>query len=124
MTVAHLQTVAQIFVGGFLNTAVEGLALAGLIWLLLRVVGQQNSSTRFAVWFSALFGIAVLPFVSGNVVKGGGHASTLPLALRGEVTLAPWWASYLFVAWGVIAGLLLLRLVAGLWRVSQIRKSC
>jgi len=123
MTVAHLQTVAQIFVGGFLNTAVEGLALAGLIWLLLRVVGQQNSSTRFAVWFSALFGIAVLPFVSGNVVKGG-HASTLPLALRGEVTLPPWWASYLFVAWGVIAGLLLLRLVAGLWRVSQIRKSC
>jgi len=123
MTVAHLQTVAQIFVGGFLNTALEGIILAGLIWLLLRFVGQQNSSTRFAVWFSALFAIVVLPLVSGNVLRVG-HSSTLPLVVRGELTLSTSWASYLFVAWGVTAGLLLLRLIAGLWRVSQIRRNC
>jgi Zn-dependent protease with chaperone function len=123
MTVAHLQTVAQILVGGFLNTALEGIVLAGLIWLLLRFVGQQNSSTRFAVWFSALFAIVVLPFVSGNVLRVG-HSSTLPLVVRGEITLSTSWASYLFAAWGVTAGLLLLRLIAGLWRVSQIRRNC
>jgi Zn-dependent protease with chaperone function len=123
MTVAHWQTAAQIFVGGFLNTAVEGIVLAGLVWVLLRVVGQQNSSTRFAVWFSALFAIAGLPFLSGNVFRAG-HPSTLPLAVRGGITLPTSWASYLFAAWGVIAGLLLLRLVAGLWRVRAIRGNC
>jgi Zn-dependent protease with chaperone function len=123
MTVAHLRTVAQIFVGGFLNTAVEGIVLAGLVWILLRLFGRQTSSTRFTVWFSALFAIVMLPFVSGDIFRGG-HSSTLPLALHGGITLSTSWASYLFVAWGVIAGLLLLRLVTGLWRVRAIRGNC
>jgi beta-lactamase regulating signal transducer with metallopeptidase domain len=42
--------------------------------------------------------------------------------LHGGITLSSSWAFNLFAAWGVGAGLLLLRLTVGLWRVSQIRR--
>lgn len=121
MTVPDLQSLAQLFTGRLLNTAAEGIVLAGLVWLLLRLIGRQNSGTRFVIWFSALLAIATLPFLSGSGF-GASYSRTLPLAnLHGGITLSSSWASYLFAAWGVGAGLLLLRLSIGLWRVRQIR---
>ena len=122
MTVPDLQSLAQLFTGRLLNTAAEGIVLAGLVWLLLRLVGRQNSGTRFVIWFSALLAIATLPSLSGSGF-GASHSRTLPPAnLHGGITLSSSWASYLFAAWGVGAGLLLLRLSVGLWRVRQIRR--
>jgi beta-lactamase regulating signal transducer with metallopeptidase domain len=122
MTVPDLQSLAQPFTGRLLNTAAEGIVLAGLVWLLLRLVGRQNSGTRFVIWFSALLAIVALPFLSGSGF-GASYSRTLPPAnLHGGITLSSSWASYLFAAWGVGAGLLLLRLSVGLWRVRQIRR--
>ena len=122
MTVPDLQSLAQLFTGRLLNTAAEGVVLAGLVWLLLRLIGRQNSGTRFVIWFSALLAVAALPFLSGSGF-GASYLRTLPLAnLHEGITLSSSWASYLFAAWGVGAGLLLLRLSVGLWRVRQIRR--
>jgi beta-lactamase regulating signal transducer with metallopeptidase domain len=119
----HLQAVAQIFTGRLLNTAVEGIALAGLVWMLLRLVGRQNSGTRFAIWFSALVAIVALPLLGSSSVSSGSR--TLHGAnLHEGITLSTSWALYLFATWGVIAALLLLRLCVGLWRVRQIRRNC
>ena len=124
MTVPDLQSVAQLFTGRLLNTAAEGVVLAGMVWVLLRLIGRQNSGTRFAIWFSALLAIVVLPFLSGSGF-GASHSRALPPAnLRVGITLSSSWASYLFAAWGVVAALLLLRLSVGLWRVRQIRRKC
>jgi beta-lactamase regulating signal transducer with metallopeptidase domain len=124
MTVPDLQSVAQLFTGRLLNTAAEGVVLAGMVWVLLRLIGRQNSGTRFAVWFSALLAIVALPFLSGSGF-GASHSRALPPAnLHVGITLSSSWASYLFAAWGVVAGLLLLRLSVGLWRVRQIRRKC
>jgi hypothetical protein len=46
-----------------LNAIPGGLLIAALAWLLLRVVGRQNSGTRFVVWFGALLAVAGLPFL-------------------------------------------------------------
>ena len=122
MIVPDLQSLAQLFTGRLLNTAAEGIVLAGLVWLLLRLIGRQNSGTRFVIWFSALLAIVALPFLSGSGF-GALYPRTLPLAnLHGGITLSSSWASYLFAAWGVGAGLLLIRLSVGLWRVRQIRR--
>ena len=124
MTVPDLQSVAQLFTGRLLNTAAEGVVLAGMVWVLLRLIGRQNSGTRFAIWFSALLAIVALPFLSGSGF-GASHSRALPPAnLRVGITLSSSWACYLFAAWGVVAGLLLLRLSVGLWRVRQIRRKC
>ena len=124
MTVPDLQSVAQLFAGRLLNTAAEGVVLAGMVWVLLRVIGRQNSGTRFAIWFSALLAIVALPFLSGSGF-GASHSRALPPPNQHVgIILSSSWASYLFAAWGVVAGLLLLRLSVGLWRVRQIRRKC
>src|SRR3984893_13744517 len=124
MTVPDLQSVAQLFTGRLLNTAAEGVVLAGMVWVLLRVIGRQNSGTRFALWFSALLAIVPLLFLSGSGF-GASHSRALPPPSQHVgIILSSSWAYYLFAAWGVVAGLLLLRLSVGLWRVRQIRRSC
>src|SRR5271155_1874488 len=122
MTVPHLQALAQIFIERALNTAVPGMVLVGMVWLLLRVAGRQNSGTRFAIWLSTLLAVVALPFVSG-LGFGGVHTLVLPAAnQRGEIILSSSWAYYLFAVWGAGAGLSLLGLSVGLWRVRQIRR--
>jgi beta-lactamase regulating signal transducer with metallopeptidase domain len=122
MTVPDLQSLAQLFTGRLLNTAAEGIVLAGLVWVLLRLIGRQNSGTRFVIWFSALLAIVMLPFLSGSGFGASYSRSLAPANPHGGIILSIAWAFYLFAAWGVGAGLLLLRLSVGLWRVRQIRR--
>lgn len=124
MTLLELNSVAQLVTGRLLNTVAEGTIVAGMVWVCLRLVGRQNSGTRFAIWFSALLAIVALPF-SGLLIFTGSHS---PLLISGsphaEITLSGSWGSYLFAAWVIGTGLLLLRLGVGLWRVRQIRRNC
>lgn len=122
MTLPGLETLAQAVAGRLLNTAAEGVVLAGLVWLVLRLTARPNSRTRFAIWFAALLAIVALPFFAAS-------GWLAPRTLSGanphsEITLPGSWALYLFTAWAFVAGLLLLRLCAGLWRVHHIRRNC
>lgn len=123
MTAPEIQALAQIFTERLLNTAIEGVVLAGMVWLLLRVIGRQNSATRFAIWLSALVAVVALPFLS-DCGLGSAHSGFLPSASPHGITLASSWAYFLFAAWSVGAGLSLLGLSVGLWRVRQIRRRC
>ena len=115
----NLQTLAQTSVGGLLNTAAEGLAVAALVWILLRLVGRQNSGTRFAVWFLALLAIAALPFSLRSASPILSAAST-----HSGLTISTSWAMYLFGLWAAISAILLARLAIGLARMRDLRKSC
>lgn len=111
----------QTFAERVLNTAPAGLLLAGMVWALLRVTGGANSGTRFAIWFSSLLAVAVLPFVPGSIVSHTLHFSGAP---HSAVILSTSWAAYLFAGWALIASLLLLRLGTGIWRVRSLRANC
>jgi Zn-dependent protease with chaperone function len=113
-----LQTLAQLASERLLNCAVEGIGIALLAWVLLRVMGRQNSGTRFAVWFSALLAIAGLPFL-GHFAVGDPK-----LAQRSAIIMPASWAAYLFAGWAVIAAAGLLRVGTGLWQLRRLRKSC
>lgn len=124
MTALTIQNLAQVFTGRLLNTAIEGFLLIGMVWLLLRLVGRQNSGTRFALWFSALLAIVALPFLA-NWGFDATNWQTLPDAgLHGKITLSESWAINLFAAWAAGAGALFLRLGVGLWRVHRLRRAC
>ena len=77
---AHWQVLAQIFAERMLNGAEEGIVLAMFGWALLRVSGRQNSSTRFAVWFSMMVAISALPF-SGSIGLAGAGSPRLALSI-------------------------------------------
>jgi beta-lactamase regulating signal transducer with metallopeptidase domain len=124
MTVPDLQPVAQAVASRLLNTAVEGILLACLVWALLRLMGRQNSGTRFAIWFSALLAIVALPFFSAAGL-GAAALPDMPLPHpNSQIVLASAWAFCLFVAWAAAASLLLLRLGLGFWRLRKIRSNC
>jgi beta-lactamase regulating signal transducer with metallopeptidase domain len=108
---------ARILAERVLNSIPEGLLLAAFAWLLLRLVGRQNSGTRFAVWFFALLAIVSLPFVSAIPTAGA-----VTRAVHSEITLPGSYALAIVGAWGLIALLGSARLVLGMWRVCSLRE--
>jgi beta-lactamase regulating signal transducer with metallopeptidase domain len=118
MIALTLQSLAQLSAERILNCTVEGTIVALLAWLLLRVLGPQNSGTRFAVWFAALFGIAALPLL------GNWAASGAEVAKPSEITMPGSWALYIFAVWLLIADAGLLRVAIGFWHLHRLRKSC
>src|SRR2546422_5271210 len=92
-----------------------GLLIAALAWVLLLVVGRQNSGTRFAVWFCALLAVAGLPFMA-SVSK----AAPVTQAVRSEIVLPGFWAVGIFAVWILIAALATMRIVVGLWKLRRV----
>jgi beta-lactamase regulating signal transducer with metallopeptidase domain len=103
--------------GRVLNAVPGGLLIAALAWLVLRIAGQQNSKTRFAVWFCALIAVAGLPFLP-SVSRSAGMQ-----AIRSEIILPEFWAVAIFSAWILIAALATTRILAGLWKLRLLRNS-
>jgi len=97
----------------------SGLAIAIFAEILLRLNQRQNSRTRFVVWFAALLGIAFLPLTSSLFLKPHDHriGSTHP-----DFTLPAEWAVYVFLAWGLVALVGLLRVGIGFVHISKLRK--
>ena len=120
-----VQSVAQLSIERILNALPEGFLVALFAWALLRVLRRQNSETRFAVWFVALLTVAALPVLGGF---GEGRtpmaAGTLWGSMRPAITIPGRWALFVFLAWALGAGVAMLRLAVGLWRVRQLRRSC
>src|SRR6202049_3684761 len=119
MTAAlNLNELARMTAESMLNCMLAGIAIGLFAWILLRLVGRRNSSTRFAVWFSALLAIAALPVLrvaaSGSATGRAGSAVTVPSS----------WAFDLFIVWAMIAGVSLLRVGVGLLQLRTLRASC
>src|SRR5512142_563333 len=107
----------QLIAERVLNSIPEGLLIAVFAWLLLRIVGRQNSGTRFAVWFAALVAIAAVPLAPALRVGG-----SVARAVHAEVLLPGSWALGIFAAWALIAFFAATRLVWGLWRLRSLRR--
>jgi beta-lactamase regulating signal transducer with metallopeptidase domain len=117
----HLNELARISATSLLNCVLEGVGIALFAWILLRLVGRRNSSTRFAVWFFALLAIAALPVVgvaaSSARLTGAGNAGS-------AITVPSSWALDIFFVWAAIAGVGLLRVGVGLFQLRKLRRSC
>jgi beta-lactamase regulating signal transducer with metallopeptidase domain len=114
-----LETIAAIFGERALNSIPEGLLIATIAWLGLRVSGKQSSGTKFAVWLVTLLAIVALPLVP---LLGAHTVTAHKLAAR--VTLPSSWADAIFVCWAIIATFSGIRLALGLWKVSRLRATC
>jgi beta-lactamase regulating signal transducer with metallopeptidase domain len=117
---AHWQVLAQIFADRMLNGVGEGILLAVFGWALLRMSGRQNSSTRFAVWFSVMVAIAALPFFGsmGFTETGPTHTSHSAFQLPGS------YAADLFVVWALVASAGVAKIAFGFWQLRRLRRSC
>jgi beta-lactamase regulating signal transducer with metallopeptidase domain len=117
---AHWQVLAQIFAERMLNGIGEGIVLAMFGWALLRVSGRQNSSTRFAVWFSMMVAISALPFFGSIGLSG----ASLPSATHSAFQLPGSYASDIFFVWALIAFAGLTKIGFSFWQLRRLRRSC
>jgi beta-lactamase regulating signal transducer with metallopeptidase domain len=118
-TVLNLNELAPILAGRMLNSVAEGLVIGLFAWVLLRVMGRRNSSTRFAVWFSALLAIAAVPVFSLT-----GPHSTSAARVTTAITIPSSWALTVLAMWAMIASVSLARVGIGLWQLRKLRASC
>jgi beta-lactamase regulating signal transducer with metallopeptidase domain len=116
-------SLAQFVVERVLNSLPEGLLIALGAWLLLRLMGRENSGTRFAVWLVALAAVVVLPFLSGLGLPEHGLPALAPHA-HPAIAIQAFWASAFFLLWIAIALAAVARVAVGVWQVRQIRRSC
>src|ERR1017187_9441969 len=73
MTAAmDLNAIAQTSAVQIVDCLVEGTLIAIFAGLVLKVTRRQNLDARFAVWFSALMAIAILPFLGALCSRGVG----------------------------------------------------
>src|SRR5579864_5505684 len=105
MMVPELQTLAQMFTERLLDTAIQGVVLTALVWVMLRLTARQNSGTRFAIWFSVLLAIVALPFVSGSSFVSAHLGAASPASLHRPILLSSNIAYCFFAAWAIGAGL-------------------
>src|SRR5579864_2366030 len=98
-----------------------GTALALMISIAVRLLPTRNSETRFAVWFSAMLAMALLPLAFmfphawlGTKIPSSGHRL---------LTIPGWWAEFIVLGWALLASLGLLRVAFGLWQVRRLRQS-
>ncbi len=87
--------------------------------LMIRLLPRQNSGTRFALWFSVLVGIAVLPALVGSGTLSAENAAAS--AVRAYLELPASWAMFTFLAWAGVAGVLLFRVAVALRQVGSLR---
>jgi len=118
---SHWQALAEIIAGGVLNSTAEGIVIALALWVVLLALRRQNSSTRFAMWFSGLAAIVLLPIVESigsNPVSAASTASHFTLRLPSS------WAMDAVAVWAVIAGIGLAKIGVSFWQLRRLRQSC
>jgi bla regulator protein blaR1 len=114
-----MHSIAQVAAEGIVSSLVLGMVLAMIAWLLSRVLPSGNARLRFAVWFSALGSIALVPVVQ-NVLQVSGNEGISPSTVRGLFVLPANWAWYLFGIWALVAAVGVFRVGIGalhLWRL-------
>jgi len=120
MPVSTLNAIAQSSAERLANAGVEGMVLALLVWLVLRLLPRQNAGTRFSLWMAALLSIATLPLAEALVRVDrpitsavSHHALTVPAS----------WGTALFVVWATVASFLLARVFVGVLQLRRLRNS-
>ncbi len=101
----------------------EGTFIALFAGAILRVFPRRQSGARFAVWFSALVAIAVLPLSVAAWPPHAGNISAEAVS-RSAISVPGSWATYFFAAWAAIAAWQLIGVGRSLWHLYVLRRSC
>ena len=118
-----LHGTAHTLVEWMFYSLVEGAVLALFVALVLRLIPRKNAGTRFALWFSVLLAMIVLPFAGGSARTAMAMSSQKGIAGGSLITIPISWVLIIFVVWALCAGLALARLVAGLWHIGRLRRA-
>lgn len=115
-----LQTVAQFSALRIVESLAGGTVIGVFAVVLLWLTRRQSAATKYAIGFSALAAIALLPAISLISLQAGAPAS----ALKPAITVSDSWAVYVFAAWAIVAGWFLTGVVRSFLRLRMLRQGC
>jgi beta-lactamase regulating signal transducer with metallopeptidase domain/HEAT repeat protein len=78
-TIENFDSLARLLLEARLNTLWQGMLIAVLVWLLLRLVNRLSATTRHAVWLLTLLTIGALPLfaIIANRNDPAAHPATI-----------------------------------------------
>ena len=117
----QMQALAQASVPRIVDSLAAGVPIAVFAALIARFSSKQSSSTKFALWFGALMGVAAAPVLSG--LSHWGAKASIHAISEAAITLPSSFAEYIFACWGVVAMLLLVKIIVGVHRLRELRES-
>ena len=115
-----LQSIAQFSALRIVESLAEGTVIGIFGAVLLWLARRQNAATKYAIGFSALAAIALLPAIRLVSFRDGAPASEL----RAAITVPDSWAIYLFATWAIIAAWFLIGVGRSFWRLRVLRRGC
>jgi beta-lactamase regulating signal transducer with metallopeptidase domain len=94
--------------GGLLAAVWQGMLLAAMVWLGLRMLPRTPARVRFAIWFGVFLVVAALPVLSlwphaAGVAKTAGRGAWLTVDARWSLAIAAVWAVASLVRAGILA---------------------
>jgi len=116
-----LTSIAQFSTLSLVNSLIEGIALTLFAFAVLRVVGKPNAGTRFAVWFSTLLALAILPWFRA---MSEGQAGVRVLSHPPPFSFAGNWAWIILCVWLLFACIGLTKIAVGLAQLLALRRGC
>jgi beta-lactamase regulating signal transducer with metallopeptidase domain len=116
-----LQAVAQSAAAGIVSCLVLGMPVAAVVWLMMRLLPSGSAGSRFAVWFSALGVIGLVPVAQNFLQASASGAARAASWTPGFVVLPAHWAWYVFGVWAVVAIVGFARVMLGAWHLRRLR---
>lgn len=116
-----LHSVAQLLALRMIDSLAWGTVIVLFAALILRVT-RQNAGTRFAVWFSALLAIGLIPWIAGQWRPSGFISASS--GGKAAITVPDSWALYLCAAWALIAAWFAVGIARAIWHLYVVRRDC
>ncbi len=117
-----IQTVAQVASTALISGLWQGLVLAAMIWVCLRLAPRTTASVRFVIWSAVFVATALLPVVSTGI----GHHSVIPAtaapSIGPAIVLDSRWALGIAALWACFAAVRLAMLARNASRLRSLWK--
>lgn len=116
-----LYALAQLLALRMVDSLVWGTVIVVFAGFLLRIT-RPNARTRFAVWFSALMAIGVVPWIVGEFRPS--ELVSASTTSRAAITLPDRWAIYLCAAWALVTAWFVVGIGRAIWHLYVLRRNC
>lgn len=118
---AAMHEFAQLLALRMVDSLAWGTVVVLFAAIVLRVT-RQNAGTRFAVWFSALLAIGLVPWVTFEWRPRELISSST--VGRAAITLPDQWAVFVCIVWALIAAWFAVGIGRAIWHLHVLRRGC
>jgi beta-lactamase regulating signal transducer with metallopeptidase domain len=117
-----IQTIAQVASSALISSLWQGIVLAAMIWVCLRLAPRTTASVRFVIWSAVFVAMALLPAVSMVI----GHHSVVPApaapSIGPTIVLDSRWALAIAALWACFAAVRLAMLARNASKLRSLWK--